>query len=138
VDPQQALARLRAAADSGELDAICERWDVRVLGAFGSAPRRLHDPDAPPPRDLDVSVSFAGPLRVLELLDDLARLTAYDGIDLLVLDDAEPVARSEGYVGVGLYERDSGDWANSQMAALAERYDTAHLRRLDLEALRHG
>ena len=71
VDPQQALERLRAAAASGELDAICERWGVRVLGAFGSTPRRLRHPDDPPPRDLDVSVSFAGPPHVLELLDEL-------------------------------------------------------------------
>jgi hypothetical protein len=39
-------------------------------------------------------------------------------------------------VGIGLYERDAGDWAIGQMAALAERRDTAHLRRLDLDALR--
>lgn len=34
-----------------------------------------------------------------------------------------------------LYERDAGAWATGQMAALAERRDTEHLRRLDLDAL---
>jgi hypothetical protein len=118
------------------LDAICERRGVRVLGAFGSAPRRLRHPGDPAPTDLDLSVSFAGPPRVLELIDDLVQLTGYDGLDLLVLDDAEPLVKAEGYVGIGLYERDAGDWAIGQMAALAERRDTAHLRRLDLDALR--
>ena len=136
VNPLTALERLRAAAASGELDAICERRGVRVLGAFGSAPRRLRHPEDPLPRDLDLSVSFAGPARVLELIDDLVQLTGYDGLDLLVLDDAEPLAKAEGYVGIGLYEREAGDWAIGQMAALAERRDTAHLRRLDLDALR--
>lgn len=130
-----ALDALIAAAASGDLAQIARRHDVRLLGVFGSAFRRWHDPGLPAPRDLDVAVSFAGPPRLLALLDDLVTLTGYDGIDLLVLDDAEPVARAEGFVGLGLYEREPGAWAIGQMAALAERRDTEHLRHLDLEAL---
>lgn len=132
----QALDRLRAAAASGELDRVCERRGVRLLGVFGSAARRAHDPTAPAPSDLDVSVAFVGRPALLELLDDLVRITDDDNIDLLPLDDAEPVARAAGFTGIGLYERVAGDWAESQMAALAERRDTEHLRRLDLDALR--
>lgn len=135
-DPMAALDALIAAAASGDLERIARRHDLRLLGVFGSAFRRWHDPDMPAPRDLDVAVSFAGPPRLLALLDDLVTLTGYDGIDLLVLDDADPVARAEGFVGLGLYEREPGAWAIGQMAALAERRDTEHLRRLDLEALR--
>jgi hypothetical protein len=131
----QGFAALRAAAASGALDRIAERQGVRVLGVFGSAFRRWHDLEAPAPRDLDVSVTFVGPPRLVELLDDLVRLTQFDAIDLMLLDDADPVARAEGYVGLGLYERDPGEWATGQMAALAERRDTEPLRRLDLEAL---
>ena len=131
----EGFAALRSAAASGALDRIAERHGVRVLGVFGSAFGHWHDPEAPAPRDLDVSVSFVGQPRLVELLDDLVQLTQCDTIDLMPLDDADPVARAEGYVGLGLYERDAGDWATRQMAALAERRDTEPLRRLDLEAL---
>ena len=134
-DATTALDALIAAAASGDLDRIAERRGVLLLGVFGSTFRRWHDPAAPAPGDLDVAVSFAGPGDLVGLLDDLVRLTGYDAIDLMVLDGADPVARAEGFVGLGLYERDAGAWATGQMAALAERRDTAHLRRLDLDAL---
>ena len=130
-----ALDALIAAAAAGELDRVAERHGVRLLGVFGSTFRRWHDPGAPLPRDLDIAVSFVGPPDMVGLLDDLVQLTGHDAIDLLLLDDAEPVARAEGFVGLGLYERDAGGWATGQMAALAERRDTEHLRRLDLDAL---
>jgi predicted nucleotidyltransferase len=134
-DPLAALDRLLTAAERGEVDSLCERHGVQLLGVFGSAVRRRQGAEGPEPHDLDVAVSFAGPARVLELLDDLVGLTDYDGIDLAVLDGANPVLRAEGLTGIGLYERTAGAWATAQMAALAERRDTAHLRRLDLEAL---
>ena len=134
-DPIEALQRLLAAAEAGEVDAMCERWGVRLLGVFGSAARHIRDPEAPAPRDLDVSVSFLGTRHELELLADLARLTDCDVIDLAVLDGAHPLLRAAGFVGIGLYERERGGWATEQMAALAEYRDTEHLRRLDLEAL---
>ncbi len=130
-----ALDALIAAAAEGDLDRVAERHGVRLLGVFGSTFRRWHDSGAPVPRDLDIAVSFVGPPNMVGLLDDLVQLTGYDAIDLMLLDDADPVARAEGFVGLGLYERDAGAWATGQMAALAERRDTEHLRRLDLDAL---
>ncbi|MGH9213384.1 MAG: nucleotidyltransferase family protein [Acidimicrobiales bacterium] len=135
-DPMAALDRLLAATSRGEIDTICERHRVELLGVFGSAVRHHYGHNARPPRDLDVAVSFAGSHRpILELLDDLVAITDYDGIDLAVLDGANPVLRAEALTGIGLYERTGGAWATAQMAALAERRDTAHLRRLDLQAL---
>jgi predicted nucleotidyltransferase len=134
-DPMVALERLQHAARSGDLDVLCSRLGVRLLGVFGSAARRARDHLAPAPRDLDVSVSFIGPPRELELLGELTRLTGCDLIDLAVLDGAHPLLRAAGFVGVGLYEHEAGAWATAQMAALAEYRDTAHLRRLDIEAL---
>jgi predicted nucleotidyltransferase len=134
-DPMEGLRRLRAAARSGEVDAVCGRLGVRLLGVFGSAARRLRDPQSPSPRDLDVAVSFDGPPRELELLAELARLTGCDAVDLAVLDGANPLLRAAAFVGIGLYEKAPGGWASAQMAALAEYRDTEHLRRLDLEAL---
>ncbi|MGH9244822.1 MAG: hypothetical protein ACRD29_10995, partial [Acidimicrobiales bacterium] len=84
---------------------------------------------------LDVAVGFVGAARELELLDALIELTGYDTIDLLVVDRADPVARAQAFVGVPLYERQRGGYATEQLAALAERRDTEHLRRLDLRAL---
>ncbi|MGI8759492.1 MAG: hypothetical protein ACR2K0_09325 [Acidimicrobiales bacterium] len=50
--PAQGLARLRAAAASGQLDELCARHSVRVLTVFGSAARAQ-----PGARDLDVGCS---------------------------------------------------------------------------------
>lgn len=49
VTPAAGLARLRAAAAAGELDALGRRHRIRVLTVFGSTAR--NDPAA---RDLDV------------------------------------------------------------------------------------
>lgn len=129
-DPREALERLRTAADAGELDTICERYGVRLLGAFGSAVR-----GDTTPADLDIAVSFLEAPDELGLLDALTELTRCDVIDLAVLDRASPVLRAEGMVGIPLYEHQPGVYAIEQMAALAERRDTEWLRRLDLDAL---
>jgi predicted nucleotidyltransferase len=137
-DPVTGVARLLAAADDGRLDALCERLGVRLLGVFGSAARahRGLTPEERPPRDLDVAVSFAGPPRLLDLIDALTEMTDCDTVDVAVIDGATPVLRAEALVGIPLFEATRGDYAVTQMAALAERRDTAHLRRLDLDALR--
>ncbi len=131
VDVLTGLARLRAAADDGRLQAVAERLGVRVLGVFGSAAR----PGAVEPGDLDVAAGFVGPAHELALLDALTQLSGTDRLDLLVLDGAEPLARAEGFTGIGLFEATAGAWATEQMAALAERRDTAHLRAVDRRAL---
>ena len=77
----------------------------------------------------------AGPAPVLDLLDELAALTDYDGIDLVVIDGANPVLRAEALTGVPLFEHEPGGYAVAQMAALAEKWDTAWLRELALERL---
>ena len=133
-DPRAALARLRAAADDGRLEALCRRHGVRVLTVFGSVVRSDGQP-----RDLDVAAGFEPGRRgdVLLLLDDLAELTCSDAIDLLVLDDAGPVARERALVGcVALYESEPMAYAIAQVAAVGERMDTDWLRALDLETLR--
>lgn len=140
-DPLAAVDRLLSAAADGTLDALCERLDVRLLGMFGSAARQHRHVGrgvgvTRPPRDLDIAVSFAGPARLLQLIDALVQMTDYDKIDVADIDRANPVLRAEAMVGIPLYERSRGEFAITQMAALAERRDTAHLRRLDLEALR--
>lgn len=127
-----AAHRLVAAAGTGELDAVCARRRVRLLGLFGSATRPAPDRE---PDDLDVAVSFAEHPDELGLLDDLVRITGYDHIDLAVVDGAGPVLRAEAMIGVALFESEPGLYASTQMAALAQRRDTQWLRDLDLEAL---
>lgn len=130
-DVRVALARLEAAALDGTLDEICERRRVRLLGVFGSAVRA----DEEEPSDLDVAVSFAAEPEVLGFLDDLAALTGCDRIDLAVIDAASPVLRAEALVGIPLYEHEHGGFARAQMAAMAERRDTAWMRRMALDVL---
>lgn len=130
--PSAALDRLRQAAADGVLDGIYERHGVRLLGAFGSAVGRdRHERAA----DLDVAVSFCGEPAVVGLLDELVQLTGCDVIDLVVIDGVPPLLRAEALTGVPLFETERGGFATAQMAALAERRDTAWLRQLDLDAL---
>ncbi|MBL8777911.1 MAG: nucleotidyltransferase domain-containing protein [Acidimicrobiales bacterium] len=130
-----AAERLVAAAESGELDAICQARGVRLLGLFGSAARPA---GGPPPNDVDVAVSWDGLPDELGLLDDLVVLSGFDGIDLAVIDRADPLLRANAMVGKALFESEPGGYAVTQMAALAEERDTRWLRDLDLEALRRS
>jgi predicted nucleotidyltransferase len=129
----EAVERLLAAAESGELDAICHSRGVRLLGVFGSAARPTHDRE---PSDLDIAVSFSGTPDTLALLDELVRITGFDKVDLAVIDGASPLLRAEAMVGRPLFEAEPGLYSTTQMAALAERRDTQWLRDLDLEALK--
>jgi predicted nucleotidyltransferase len=137
-DPLTAVDRLVTASTDGTVGALVDRLGLRLLGVFGSAARqhRFPDPSAPAPHDVDVMASFAGRPRLLQLIDALVVLTGCDAIDVAVIDGADPVLRAEAMVGIGLYEREPGAYATTQMAAFAERRDTAHLRHLSLEALR--
>lgn len=133
-DPRTALHRLRVAAADGGLDELCRRHAVRILTVFGSAVRTDGEP-----RDLDVAVRFEPGRRgdLLTLLDDLTVLTGSDDLDVLVLEDAGPVARERALVGcVALYESEPRAYATAQVAAVGERLDTAWLRALDLATLR--
>lgn len=132
--PREALERLQTAAADGRLDELCAGHAVRVLTVFGSAARA----DAEP-ADLDVAVGFEPGQRgdLLALLDDLSRLTGSDDLDLLVLDDAGPVARERALVGcLPLFESAPSAYANAQVAAMLDRMDTDWLRALDLDAMR--
>lgn len=130
--PVEGLARLRAAADSGELDALCERHRIRVLTVFGSAAR-----GEPTARDLDVGVLFEPGTEVdyLAIIGDLMDLTAAN-VDFVHLNRGGPVIRERALVGsVALYESEPGAWASASTAAALVRMDTAWMRRLDLELL---
>lgn len=131
--PYAALSELTAAADDGRLEAVCRRQAIRLLSVFGSAARA-----GGKPRDLDVAIRFEPGRRgdLLSVHDELARLFGSDELDLLVLDDAGPVAKERALVGsVALYESEPGAYATAQMAAMCERMETEWLRRLDLEAM---
>jgi predicted nucleotidyltransferase len=132
--PHQALERLRRA--SGALDDLCQRHAVRLLVAFGSATR----PEAEP-ADLDIAVAFERGTSgdALSLLSDLVDLTESDRLDIMDLGSAGAVARERALVGcVPLFERQRGEFARSQMAAISESLDTAWLRQLELELLAEG
>ena len=130
--PADGLARLHAAAEAGDLDALCRRHRIRVLTAFGSAARG--EPDA---RDLDIGVLLEPDAAVdlLALIRDLDRATEAD-VDVVVLNAAGPVLRERALVGsVVLDESEPGAWASASTAAVLERMDTEWLRRLDLDLL---
>ncbi len=130
--PAEGLARLREAAESGELDALCERHEIRILTVFGSAAR-----DEPTARDLDIGVMFEPDAEVdyWSVIGDLMDLTDAN-VDFVHLNRGGPVIRERALVGsVALYESEPGAWASASTAAALERMDTAWMRRLDLELL---
>jgi len=123
---------LRAAAASGELDALCASHHIRVLTVYGSAARGEDSV-----RDLDIGVITEGTdLDIVALTAELIDLTGTDRLDLAHLNRAGPVLKERALVGsIGLYERDVGALATAQAAAIGERIDTDPMRRLDLELL---
>lgn len=129
----EGVSALRAAAADGRLDAVCARHRIRVLTVFGSAVR--HPATA---RDLDIAVLPERPsdLDVLRLLEDLVELSGLEGIDLARLDAASPLLAERALVGcIPLHESVEGAYADAQSAAIGQRVETDHLRRLDLELL---
>lgn len=131
--PAQGLARLRAAAESGDLDSLCTRYGVRVLTVFGSAAR-----GEPAARDLDVAVvSEPGTaFDVLAVIGALVELTGVEEIDLAHLNRGGPLIRERALVGsVALFESAPGRFADAQVAAIGQRIETDAMRRLDLDLL---
>lgn len=132
-DVHAALRRLRSAAGSGELAALCTRHRVRLLVAFGSAVD-----ESARPRDLDIAVAFEREATpdLVGVIDGLMRLAGTEKIDLMHLDRAGPVPRERALVGtLPLFEGQASAFANAQMAAISERMETAPMRRLDLELM---
>jgi predicted nucleotidyltransferase len=130
---QRALDRLLGHAESGELADVCRSHGIVLMVVFGSAIRPGADA-----ADLDIAVRFDEDARrdVLGVLDDLYRLVGSENVDLIVLNDAGSVARERALVGGRpLYQARAGRFATEQIAAVMERLDTDHLRRLDLELM---
>jgi predicted nucleotidyltransferase len=128
---RHALDRLMEAAGTGELAALCRQHNIDLMVVFGSVLDEGSDP-----ADLDLRVRFARHAErdLLTLLNDLYRLTRLEAIDLMVLNDAGPVARERAMVqGRLLYQMQPWTFANEQIAAIMERMDTDRLRRLELE-----
>jgi len=126
-----ALRSLTAAAGTGELAHLCEDNGVSLMVLFGSAVR-----EGASPRDIDLAVRFTDEGNVLRLLQDLYELTGFEGYDVLVLNQAEPLARERALVtGRPLHQARPGAFANEQISAIMERLDTDEFRRTELELM---
>jgi len=125
----EVVDQLSRAVESGDLSALCARSDVELMVLFGTAHRT---PAAA--ADVDLAVSFrADRGDQLRLLDELYRLTGYEGFDILDLDRAGAVAREHALVGARLlHQATPGDFAERQIAAIMERMDTDEFRRVEL------
>lgn len=133
VDPRVGLRRLRVAAESSELSALCADHQIKLLVVFGSvldSSRR--------PQDLDIAVAFEPRVvtDLLQLVHDLVQLAGTENVDVMDLGRAGPVARERALIGTTpLFESEPGAFTRTQMAAITERMETAPLRQLDLELL---
>lgn len=129
--PAEGLARLRDAAESGELDSFCARHHIRILTVFGSAAR-----DEPTAHDLDIGImaEHGADFNLLGVINDLIGLTHVDDVDVAHLNRGGPLIRERALVGcIPLYESEPGAYAVAQMSAIAERMETDRFRRLNLE-----
>jgi uncharacterized protein YutE (UPF0331/DUF86 family)/predicted nucleotidyltransferase len=114
--------RLLASAETEDVSSLCERAHVELLVLFGSGAHEESDP-----ADVDLAVAFGRRVRgdLIGLLDELHRLTGFEGFDVLDLDRAGPLARERALVGGRiLFEARPGLFANRQIAAIMERLDT--------------
>ena len=137
----EALRRLEGAAEDGRLQAVCRTLDVVLVTVFGSAVR-----DPASARDLDVAALFGrravmAPLELVGALVDIppragGAPTGTDAVDLLVLDEADPVARFNATSrGRPLYQDAPTRWGSTQMGYATMLFDTEHLRRAELERM---
>ena len=133
VTPREGLERLRAAAASGELSALCQRSHVNLLTVFGSVGRGEADP-----RDLDIGIltEHGADFDLFRFITDVIDLVGLEQVDVAHLNAAGPLLRERALVGSTiLYESEPGTWARASTAAVMERMDTEWLRRLSLELL---
>lgn len=131
--PAAAVARLRAAAQTGQLDGLAGAHGLRLLVAFGSAAR-----DEPSPRDVDLAFAAERGATVdpVALLGALTDLTGTEALDLLDLDRAGTVARARALGRcVPLFESRHGEFAREQLRALMQFADTGWLRDAQLRSL---
>lgn len=122
VTPLQAADRLRAAARDGQLAALAERFDVRLITLFGSTVD-----NAPDAGDVDVAMATekGRTLDLLGILDALYHLTGSEDFDLLDLNHAGDVARQHALSYADpLYESREGEYAEEQIKAVMMRMDT--------------
>lgn len=125
------------------LDALCRRFGLHILYAFGSRGREAYEwlgrdgGGLPPgPSDLDIGVKPAAPLdtrRKVELAVALEDLFDVNRVDLVVLPEADPFLAANVIRGERLYAEDS---------YLADEYDLYVLRQagdlIPLERERQG
>jgi predicted nucleotidyltransferase len=133
VTPLEGLERLRAAASSGDLRALCLRYRIGLLTVFGSVGR-----GEPEPRDLDIGVlsEHGAVVDLFGFITEMIDLVGSDKIDVVHLNSAGPLLRERALVGaIILHEEAPGVWARASTAAVVERLDTDWLRRLGLELL---
>lgn len=130
---EAAAARLVRAARDGALDELFERTGVLAAFLHGSAAH----PGNHAPGDLDVAVwcGGGGPTDLMELVAALTSFLGLDEVDVSVLDDAGAVLRADAVCGVALYEAERGGVTELRSRFVTERWDTAWLRRLQLEVM---
>ena len=127
-----ALQLLRDAARSGRLAQVCHAHGVDLLVLFGSALTRSD------PGDIDLAMAFKPGDRgdLLGFIDDLAEFVPGDHLDIMDLDRAGPVALHRALVAPEvLYSTSKSIFAERQIFAIVNYFDTAHLREGLLESL---
>lgn len=136
--------RLRQSVADGRIAELCRRQGIEMLVLFGSgvsvfATQSQHDQsDQQAPQDVDLAFRQAGRsvVDLLAVAASLYQIMGIERIDLLDLCKAGPVARQRALTrGRKLYETSASLFAEAQIRAAMEYYDTAPLRQLERELL---
>lgn len=131
-DVREGLARLTAGLADGSVGPLLARHEIDLLVLFGSAKMGGARPSA----DLDIAVGHAGGLDVLSLIADLYDVTGLEALDVVDLNRAGIITKGEVYAtGRPLFQSPRGIFAERAAEALTMLWDTAWLRRVQLESL---
>jgi predicted nucleotidyltransferase len=105
--------------DKSRLARVCQKHkNIISAWAFGSSQQGVVRPGS----DLDIAVFFSQKPTLAErlvLLTDLQQAAALEKVDLMILNEASPIARMEALSGLLLFCRDDG--ARSIFTSLTAR-----------------
>ena len=115
------------------LQYLKEKYDIKLVYIFGSYAKGTNKKNS----DLDIAVFLGGdyaPFKKLELIGDLIEIFKRDDVDLVVLNEANPVLRHQVIkYGKIIFEESEEVRVNFEVQTLREYMDMEYFRRVQME-----
>lgn len=115
------------------LQYLKEKYDIKLIYIFGSCAKGTNKKNS----DLDIAVLLGGdyaPFKKLELIGDLIEIFKRDDVDLVVLNEANPVLRHQVIkYGKIIFEESEEVRVNFEVQTLREYMDMEYFRKVQME-----